>query len=389
MAGALQGVRVLDFTQMMAGPLCPTLLGDFGADVIKVEPPQGDPMRHMGELRLGGESNFFLSVNRNKRSIVLDLKTETGRRTAKALAETADVVVENFRPGTAAGFGLSYEDVCQENPTVIYCSISGFPLDGPDRDRPALDPVMQAMSGLMSLTGDASSGPLCSGMPISDLVTPIFATVGVLAALYARAKTGLGQRIDLSMLDASVFALVPREGEFFVTNRENELLGNRRSQMVPYNAYRTSDGRSLMVIAHNDKFWQALLRGLELDDLIEDPRFSDNANRIANREIVEDLLSKRFLSADLSTWVARLTDADALFAPVRGLAEVFADPQIRKDMVAKIDHPAAGEISLLANPINLFATPAVVDRPPPTLGQHSDEILSQLESGTPWRSGEE
>ena len=235
---------------------------------------------------------------------------------------------------------------------------------------------MQALSGLMSLTGDANSGPLCAGMPVSDLVTPIFAKVGVLAALFSRAKTGLGQRIDLSMLNASVFALMPRESDFFVTNRENELLGNRRSQMVPYNAYRTSDGRSIMVIAHNDKFWQALLRGLELDDLIEDPRFSDNANRIANREIVEDLLSKRFLSADVSTWVARLTDADALFAPVRGLAEVFADPQIRKDMVAKIDHPAAGEISLLANPINLLATPAVIDQPPPTLGQHSDEILS-------------
>ncbi len=389
MAGALNGVRVLDFTQMMAGPLCPALLGDFGADVIKVEPPAGDAMRHTGEVRLGGESDYFLSVNRNKRSVVLDLKSEQGQRAAQALAATADVVIENFRPGTVGRFGLGYEDVCRENPDVIYCSITGFDPDGPDRDRPALDPVMQALSGLMSLTGDANSGPLCTGMPISDFVTPVIATVGVLAALYNRAATGKGQKIELSMLNASVFATMPRESHYFATGHENELLGNRHFQLVPYNAYETSDGRSIMVIAHNNKFWHALLKGLDLQDLEADPRFATNADRVANRDPLEEMLAARFREHDFDNWIQRLTDADAIFAPVRGLADVFADPYIAKTMVARMTHPKAGDISLLANPIKFSATPASVDLAPPVLGEHTDDVLAGLDGhgrGSPWRA---
>jgi CoA:oxalate CoA-transferase len=384
MVGALQGVRVLDFTQMMAGPLCPSLLGDLGADVIKVEPPEGDAMRRTGHVRVGGESDLFLSVNRNKRSVVLDLKTDAGQRAARALASGADVIVENFRPGTAERLGIGYEEVQGMNPEVIYCSITGFGRDSPDSGRPALDPVIQALSGLMSLTGDEASGPLLTGMPISDFVAPVFGTLGVLAALYSRQRSGRGQRVDLSMLDSSIFTMMPREAHLFATGEELPLMGNRHYQMVPYNAYETRDRRSVMVIAHNDKFWLALLSALDCRDMKDDPRLATGADRARNRDIVEARFAERFRSEDLATWVERLTQADAIFAPVRSLPEVLADEQVRRTMLARVDHPASGQIALLANPLHLSATPASIRRPPPMLGQHTEEVLSRLEAGTAW-----
>ena len=364
MVGALDGVRIVDFTQMMAGPLCPSL--------------------RTGDLRVGGDSDLFLSVNRNKRSIVLDLKSEAGRRAARALAATADVVIENFRPGTAERLGVGYEAVREDNPEVIYCSITGFGRDGPDATRPALDPVMQALSGLMSLSGDERSGPMLAGMPVSDFVTPVFATLGVLAALFSRQRSGHGQRIDVSMIDASIFATMPREGFSLATGEELPRLGNRHYQMVPYNAYATRDGKSIMVIAHNDKFWQALLRGLECPDLAEDPRLATTVGRAEHREIVEARFAERFASEDLAVWVERLTRADAIFAPVRGMLEVLGDERVRREMLAEVAHPEAGPISVLANPVRFSGTPAEVRRAPPLLGEHSEEVLSRLEGEGPW-----
>lgn len=382
--GALDGVRILDLTQMMAGPVCPSLLGDFGADVIKVEPPAGDNMRHTGNTRIGGESDLYLSVNRNKRGIVLDLKQESGRRAAQALAATADVVIENFRPGTADRLGLGYDDVLRENPDVIYCSINGFGREGPDATRPALDPVIQALSGLMSLSGDERTGPLLSGMPVSDFVTPVFATLGILAALFARQRTGRGQRIDLSMLDASIFALMPREAHVLITGEDLPRLGNRHYQLVPYNSYETRDGKAIMVIAHNDKFWHALLRALDCLDLQDDPRLATRQDRAEHREVIEARFGARFREEDCATWIARLTEADAIFAPVREVREVLADERVRRDMLVEMEHPAAGVISVLANPIRLSGTPASVRRAPPTLGEHTDEVLGRLKAGNPW-----
>ncbi|HEX2888932.1 CoA transferase [Vineibacter terrae] len=384
MAGALSGVRVLDFTQMMAGPLCPSLLGDLGADVIKIEPPEGDAMRRTGSVRVGGESDLFLSVNRNKRSVVLDLKTPEGQRAARALAAGADVVVENFRPGTAERLGIGYDDIRRENPQVIYCSITGFGRKGPDSGRPALDPVIQALSGLMSLTGDESTGPLLTGMPISDFVAPVFGTVGVLAALYARQRSGHGQRIDLSMLDSSIFTMMPREAHVLATGEELPLLGNRHYQMVPYNAYETRDGRSIMVIAHNDKFWLALLRALDCLDMKDDPRLATGTDRARHRDVVEARFAERFRSEDQATLIARLTQADAIFAPVRGIPEVLADERVRRDMLVRVEHPTAGPVSLLANPLHFSATPATIRSAPPGLGQHTQEVLSRLDAGTAW-----
>ena len=384
MAGALDGIRILDFTQMMAGPLCPSLLGDLGADVIKVEPPEGDAMRRTGDTRIGGESDLFLSVNRNKRSIVLDLKSESGQRTALAFAAAADVVIENFRPGTAERLGVGYDAVKAANPEVIYCSITGFGREGPDSKRPALDPVMQALSGLMSLSGDAGTGPLLAGMPVSDFVTPVFATLGVLAALVSRERTGKGQRLDVSMIDASIFATMPREAYSLATGEELPRLGNRHYQMVPYNAYETADGKSIMVIAHNDKFWRALANGIGCAELLDDPRLATTAGRSEHRDIVEQRFAERFKAADLDTWIGRLTEADAIFAPVRSMPEVLADERVRRDMLSEVEHPTAGRIAVLSNPVRFAGTPASVRQAPPVLGQHTREVLARFEEDGQW-----
>jgi CoA:oxalate CoA-transferase len=326
-------------------------------------------------------------VNRNKRSVVLDLKAPEGRRIAQALAAGADVVVENFRPGTAERLGVGYDDVRAANPEVIYCSITGFGRQGPETGRPALDPVIQALSGLMSLTGDEGSGPLLTGMPLSDFVAPVLATLGVLAALYTRRGTGRGQRIDVSMIDTSIFTVMPREAHVQATGEELPRLGNRHYQIVPYNAYATRDGRSIMVVAHNDKFWLALLRALDCEDLRDDPRLATAGDRARHRDAIETRFADRFRSADLATWVDRLTRADAIFAPVRSLPEVLADERVRRDMLVEVDHPTAGPFSLLANPVRFSATPATIRRAPPTLGQHTEDVLSRLEDGDPWEQG--
>lgn len=374
MSGVLDGIRVLDLTQMVAGPLCTMLLGDLGADVIKVEPPGGDSSRGIGLNRPCGESDYFLSVNRNKRSVVIDLKEEAGVALVRALAAGCDIVAENFRPGTLDRLGLGYEVLRQSNPGLIYCGMPGFPADGPYSDRPALDPIIQAMSGVMQLTGTVASGPLKTGLLISDFVPPLFSTIGILAALYQRKTSGLGQRVDVSMLDATVFSMLPREGYYFSTGKTPERLGNAHYQLVPWNSYETQDGRFLIVVAHTDKYWRALLDAIGQRSLADDPRFRTNGERLNNRESLEHILRDTFAAAPLSTWSERLTRADALFAPVRDLDDVFSDPAVRDHMVATLDHPTAGSISVLNNPIQLSLNPTSLRKPPPLLGEHTSEI---------------
>ncbi|ABE36665.1 coA-transferase III family protein [Paraburkholderia xenovorans LB400] len=378
MTGILQGIRVLDMTQMVAGPLCTMLLGDLGADVIKVEPPGGDSSRGIGLNRPCGESDYFLSVNRNKRGIVLDLKKAEDVATFRALADTSDILVENFRPGTLEKLGIGFETLRQTNPRLIYCGMSGFGTDGPYRDRPALDPVIQAMSGIMQLTGTAASGPLKTGILTSDFVPPLFGTIGIIGALYARASTGQGQRVDVSMLDATVFSMLPREGFYFSTGRTPERLGNAHYQLAPWNSYATSDGRHLIIVAHTDKYWRALLGAIGHGPLAADPRFLTNALRLANREALDALISEAFATESLATWSERLTAAGVLFAPVRDFDEVFSDPAVRDTMVAQIPHPTAGEISVLRNPIRLSDNPTSIRAAPPLLGQHTGEVRAEL-----------
>jgi formyl-CoA transferase len=373
---ALGGLRVLDFTQMMTGPFATMMLGDFGADVIKVEAPDGDPFRKSGETTLGGDGVFFLSVNRNKRGIVVDLKTEEGRAQIARLARTADVVVENFRPGLAETLGLGYDALREQNPGLIYCSLTGFGRDGPYRDRPALDPTIQAMSGLMEMTGTAESGPLRTGFPFSDLVTSLLAVIGVLTALHARAKTGEGQRIDLSMLDASIFSLVPRDIYFDVTRQSPPRMGNEHWDLVPNNTYATADGREIMVISINNKFFEILVRALGEPQLASDERFATKAARLDNRKALDDALARAFRKKTLAQWEPELLKAGAIYGPVRSWEEVFADPGVKAGLLRQIEHPSAGRLNVIANPIHFSSTPWSIRRPPPVKGEHTAQVLS-------------
>ncbi|MEK7878624.1 MAG: CoA transferase, partial [candidate division NC10 bacterium] len=378
MSGALEGIRVLDLSQLMAGPLATLLLGDMGADVIKIEPPDGDAMRSTAETFINGENSFFLSLNRNKRSVVLDLKREAGHQAFMRLAETADVVLENFRPGAVARLGVDYDAVRRVNPRIVYCSVSGFGQRGPNRNRPAVDPIIQAESGLMSLTGTPESGPLRTGMPIADFVAPVFAALAIVSALFARAATGVGQKIELSMLDSSIFSMIPREGYFFIGGQDPPRLGNEHFQVVPTNVYPTSDGRLIKIVAHVEKFWQLLVLALGDDGLAEDPRFRTNADRLKHREEVDRRLRAIFSQRTLSEWTARLSEHGVLFAAVRDMSEVLTDPELLADeMVVELDHPVAGRIKLLGNPMKFAGTPVGFRRPPPLLGQHTREVLRE------------
>jgi crotonobetainyl-CoA:carnitine CoA-transferase CaiB-like acyl-CoA transferase len=376
--GPLHGLRVLDLSQMMAGPLCTMLLGDLGADIIKVEPPEGDAIRRTGDTRIGGETEMTLSLNRNKRSIVVDIKTDEGRNIVKQLATLCDIVVENFRPGTTDRLGVGWDVLSALNPRLIYCAMSGFGEDSVNRDRPGLDPIIQAMSGIMQLTGTKESGPLRTGFAVADFVTPVFAVTGILAALHARHASGVGQRVSLSMLDATIFSMLPREGYFFATGKTPARSGNEHYQLVPYNSFDTSDGRQIFVMAHTDKFWNALLKAVNEPTLSQDPRFATNAVRHVHREEVNRRLAAVFSTYSTQDMMERLSEAGALFSLVRTMDEVFDDPEVRRNMVRELDHPAAGRINVLANPVRFSSTPTSIRFPPPLLGEHTTEVLSEF-----------
>ncbi|MEP9399677.1 CoA transferase [Mesorhizobium sp. KR2-14] len=383
---ALKGLKVLDFTQMMTGPMGTMLLADAGADVIKVEQPSGDPFRKSGETTLNGTGAFFLGVNRNKRGIVLDLKTSEGLATAKALAAEADVFVENFRPGFTEKLGLGYEELKKVNPRLIYCSITGFGQTGPDRNRPALDMVIQAMSGLMQITGSKESGPLRTGFPFSDLVTALLSTIGILTALEARHKTGEGQRIDLSMMDASIFSLVPRDVYFDATGHTPDRLGNEHWDIVPNNTYATKDGREVMIITINDKFWQILCDAIGAPSMKTDPETATKGARLKNRDLVNRRLSEIFATRTLAEWDPILLAAGAIYGPVKTWPEVFGDPKVQADLIRTIDSPSAGQFRVINNPLNFSATPTEISLAPPSLGEHNDAIIPNAPSGWPSRN---
>ena len=380
---ALKGLKVLDFTQMMTGPFATMMLGDSGADVIKVEQPDGDPFRRSGETTLNGDGAFFLGVNRNKRGIVLDLKSEAGRAAALALAAEADVLVENFRPGLTDKAGLGYDALRELNPRLIYCSISGFGRNGPDKNRPALDMVIQAVSGVMQVTGTAESGPLKTGFPFSDLITALLANIGILTALQARERTGEGQRVDLSMLDASIFSQVPRDVYFDLTGKTPGRMGNQHWDIVPNNTYATADGRDIMIITINDKFWHVLCDAMNASELKTDPRFATKAARLENRAAVDATLAEIFATRNLVEWENVLSAAGAIYGSVRTWPEVFSDPHVVDTLLKTVQHPKGGEFKVINNPLQFSATPTQIRSAPPLLGQHNDEVLGRGARGWP------
>ncbi len=380
MVEVLENVRVLDLSQIMAGPLSSMILGDLGADVIKIEPPEGDTARSMGDTFLKGQSDYLLSLNRNKRSIVIDLKKEEGREIFYRLAREADVILENFRPGTVEKLGVDYATVSRLNPRIIYCSVSGFGQKGPYKDRPAMDPIIQAMGGIMGITGDPRTGPLKVGSPISDLIAPLLATIGILGALRVRDRTGHGQKIEISMLDSIIFSLIPREGYYFIKGSSLPLTGNQHFQIAPCNTFRTNDGGYLMIIVHTQKHWLNFCESLGRPDLAADQRFKTNSERLKNSDELNRLLEEIFKEKTQQEWVDYLANKGVMIAPVYNFEQLFQDPQVLQDgMVVEIEHPVAEKIKVLRTPINLSKNPLSIKRPPPLLGQHTEEIL--LEAG--------
>lgn len=375
--GPLAGIRVLDLTRVLAGPYCTMFLGDLGAEVVKVEQPGvGDDTRGWGPPFAGGESAYFLCTNRNKKSLTADFKSADGIALVRKLAERADVLIENFRPGAMDRLGLGEKELHEKNPRLVYASLSGFGADGPMADIPGYDLIVQAWGGLMSVTGTAESGPLKVGVAIIDLVAGLMLGKSIVAALYAREKIGVGQKIDTSLLEAEVAALINAGSNYLVGGKVPGRWGNAHPTIVPYQSFQTADS-FLVLGAASEAIWKRLCPALGRGELADDPRFAKNADRVEHRQELVALLGEIFLTRTTAAWVAALTEADVPCAPVQTIDQVFAAPQVlHRDMLVEIDHPTAGTVRLAGIPVKFSATPASVRLPPPLLGQHSEDVLS-------------
>ena len=377
--GALDGLTVVDLTRVLSGPYCTMMLADMGARVIKVEQPgRGDDTRAWGPPFQNGESAYFLSINRNKESVTLNLKHPGGRRVLDGLIERADVLVENFRPGTLERMGLGYADLSKQRPDLVYCSISGFGQTGPRRREPGYDAVMQGEGGLMSITGAPDGPGYRLGIAIVDIVSGMFSAYGIAVALLARERTGRGQYIDVGMLDAAAALLTYQAGIHFTTGEAPGRLGNRHPSITPYETLEAADGE-LVVAVGNDQLWRTFCGVIGAEALADDARFRTNKDRVAAREALRPLLVERMRTRPAAEWIERLKAAGIPCGGVRDLAQVFADPQlIERAMVVALDHPVAGAIRQLGVPIKMSGTPGAVRTPPPALGQHTEAILGEL-----------
>jgi formyl-CoA transferase len=379
MAMALSGMKVLDLTQVMAGPFCCQLLGDLGADVVKVEPiGLGDAARSgMGTKLPGGESSAFLAVNRNKRSIAVDLKTAEGRGLLHRMAADADVLVENFRPGVTSRLGIDYETLKDVNPRLIYASISGFGQDGPYASRPGYDLIAQAMSGVMSVTGEPGGEPVKTGIPIADLSAGMFSVIGILSAYVARDTSGTGQYIDVSLFESALALSIWETAELWATGEVPQPVGSAHRMSAPYQKLRTGNG-DLVVGANNQRLWTALCTALVREDLLADERFGTNADRMRHREALARELEKTLAGRGTDEWVELLLAAGVPAGPIRDYQQVCEDPHtLARDMVVTMVHPVEGAVRALGIPIKLSGTPGAIRRPAPLLGEHTDELLAE------------
>jgi crotonobetainyl-CoA:carnitine CoA-transferase CaiB-like acyl-CoA transferase len=373
----LAGLRVIDLTQAMAAPFCSMNLADMGADVIKVEPLAGEDMRR-GSASKNGHSGTFVTINRSKRGITLDLKQPKGVEVMHRLVRTADVFVQNYRPGAARRLGVDYETLAAINPRLIYCSISGFGSTGPYASRGGYDLIAQGMSGIISVTGDEDGPPAKAGLPVSDLGAGLFGAYGILCALEHRERTGEGQLVDTSLLEAAMALTVWEATEYWVTGRAPRPLGSAHRLAAPYQALRASDGW-FTVGANNDKLYEALCAALGRPDLAADPRFADGPARMKHREPLIAELERTTAKETRAHWLARLDAAGVPSGPINNYAEALADPHaLSRDMIVDLVHPGAGPIHALGVPVKLSDTPGAVDRPAPLLGQDNADVLAEL-----------
>jgi len=376
MEAALSDVVVIDLSRVLAGPYCTMMLGDMGATVIKIEQPgKGDDTRHFGPPYVAGESAYYLGLNRNKRSITLDFNNPEHEKRLFELVSTATVLVENFRPGMLDRQGLGYETLRAMNPGLIYCSISGYGHDGPYAMRPGYDFVAQAESGIMSVTGEVEGEPQRVGSPVADVSAGLYACMSILAALHVREKTGKGQHIDISLLEAAVSLLSNVSSNYLISGEEAERYGNGHPNIVPYQAFHTQDGY-IVVSCGNDRLYQTFCRLLGREDLATDPRFATNPQRVRNREELVPILQEQFLQRETGDWLTALRAAGIPCGPINTVSQVFSDPQLQaRGFVWECEHPTAGTIKLSGSPIRLSETPTRLYKAPPLLGEDNDALL--------------
>ncbi len=375
MEAVLSDVVVIDLSRVLAGPHCTMILGDLGATVIKVEQPgKGDDTRHFGPPYIAGESAYYLGLNRNKHSILIDFSTAEGKERLLKLLSTATVLVENFRPGTLERQGLGYEALRAINPGLIYCSISGYGQTGPYALRPGYDFVAQAESGIMSVTGEVDGEPQRVGSPVGDISAGIYACISILAALRVRDRTGKGQYIDISLLETTTSLLSNVASNYLISGEEAPRLGNGHPNIVPYQAFRTQDGY-VVVSCGNDRLYQALCQLLGREDLAKDPNFATNPQRVRNRDQLVPALQEEFLHRSTEEWLPKLRAAGIPCGPINTVSQIFHDPHIQaREFVWECEHPTAGRIKLSGSPIHLSETPTRLYKAPPLLGEDDDKM---------------
>lgn len=374
--GALTGIRVIDLSRILAGPYCTMLLGDMGADVIKIEQPgTGDGSRQWGPPWVGSESAYYLSINRNKQSMTLNLKHPEGQTILKRLIATADILIENFMPGTTQRMGLDYETLAGDSPGLIYCSITGYGQNGPYKDRPGFDFMIQAQGGIMSITGPVEGSPQKVGVAILDVTAGMYAGIAILGALHYRDQTGCGQYIDLALLDSQIGWLINMAQNYFATGKRPARLGNAHPNIVPYEVFPTQDGYLALAVG-SDAQYQRFCEVVQRPDLWESEEFQNNAGRVENRQTLIPKLQDLFRQRSTSEWLDLLTENKVPAGPINDIPTIFADPQVAaREMVQEMEHPTQGSIKQIGPVAKFSKTPATLRRPPPLLGEHTESIL--------------